>query len=232
MQAKDVMTSPPITVRPATEVQEVARCLLEFSISAVPVLDESGKLLGIISEGDLMQRRETGTERRASWWFAHFAAPEVRAADYLKVHGRRASDVMTEEVITVPDDADLSAVSAIMEKHRVKRLPVMRGGELAGIVSRSDLLHGLADWRPPAAVAIGDEDICTAVLAAFDEASVRAELLNVVVADGVVDLWGVTRSRPEIRAAGAAAENCPGVRAVHNYLSVFPLLVRNSMGAV
>lgn len=232
MQAKEVMTSPPITVTPDTDVREIARCLLEHSISAVPVLGEGGELLGIVSEGDLMRRPEAGTGRPPSWWQAHFASPEERAADYLKVHGRRARDVMTQEVVTVAEDTDLAVVAATMEKHRIKRVPVLRDGKVAGIVSRADLLHGLAGRRREGVAAADDEDIRKAVLAGFGEAGIRAELVNVVVAGGVVDLWGVTRSNTEIRAAGAAAENSAGAKAVHNHLSVLPQLVQNSMGGV
>jgi len=232
MQAKDIMTSPPITVAPNMSVQDVARCLLEHAISAVPVVDEAGDLLGIVSEGDLMRRPEAHTDRQPSWWLAFFAAPEEQAADYLKVHGRRARDVMTRDVITVTDDADLADVASTMEEHRIKRVPVMHEGKLVGIVSRANLLHGLVAWRRALVPSAGDEDVRKAVLAAFEEAAVRAEFVNVVVSDGVVDLWGATRSVEEVRAAGAAAENSVGVKSVNNHLNVFPLLVQNVMGAV
>lgn len=232
MQAKDIMTSPPITVTPSMGVQEVAGCLLDHAISAVPVVDDAGELLGIVSEGDLMRRPEAGTDRHPSWWLAFFATPEAQAADYLKVHGRRAQDVMTRDVVTVNDDAALADVASTMEEHRIKRVPVMHEGKLIGIVSRANLLHGLVAWRQPPAPSTGDKEIRQTVLSALEEASVRAELINVVVSDGVVDLWGVTRSVEEVRAAGAAAESCASVKAVNNHLNVFPLLVQNVMGAV
>ncbi|NQV44971.1 MAG: CBS domain-containing protein [Rhodospirillales bacterium] len=232
MQAKDIMTSPPITVAPTMDVQEVARCLLDHAISAVPVVDDAGNLAGIVSEGDLMRRPESGTNRQPSWWLTIFATPEAQSVDYLKAHGRRARDVMTRDVVTVTHDAALDDVAATMEEHRIKRVPVMREGKVVGIVSRANLLHGLIAWRRAPVPIAGDEDVRTSILAAFEDAGVRAELVNVVVSDGVADLWGVTGSVEEIRAAGAAAENSVGVKAVNNHLNVFPLLVRNSMGAV
>jgi len=145
MQASDVMTTTVITVTPDTPVQEVARLLLESGISGVPVVDAQGALAGIVSEGDLIDRvdGEPGRRRR-SWWLELVRPPEDQARDYLKLHGQRAQDVMTRDVVSVAEDAPLGEIARLLEKHRVKRVPVLRDGRLVGIVSRANLLHGLA----------------------------------------------------------------------------------------
>ncbi len=151
MQAKDVMTSPVVTVGPDASVTDVARLLLERHISAAPVVDGSGTLLGVVSEGDLMRRPEAGTERRPSWWLTLISEPQDEAREYLKSHGLHARDVMTRHVLTVEEDASLQDIATLLEKHRIKRVPVMRAGKVVGIVSRANLLQALvAQSRPPA----------------------------------------------------------------------------------
>src|SRR5690606_8514615 len=140
MQASDVMSTPVISVTEDTSVAEVARLLLRHGISAMPVLGANGRLLGIVSEGDLVRRVESGTEREASWWLRLFGDSEERVRDYAKTHGRRVTDVMTREVTTVNEDASLPEIAALLERRRIKRVPVMRGGEVVGIVSRANLL--------------------------------------------------------------------------------------------
>ena len=144
MRAKDVMTSPAVTVRPDATVEEVAKLLLRRAISAVPVTGEDGGLSGIVSEGDLMRRVESGTERVPSWWLRAFGDDDAAARDYAKSRGRRAADVMTREVVTVGEDATLPEIAALLERHRIKRVPVVRDARVVGIVSRANLLQGLA----------------------------------------------------------------------------------------
>ena len=148
MQIRDVMTTRVITVGPYTEVAEIARCLLKNRISAVPVVETDGHLVGIVSEGDLMRRSESRTEHRTSWWLSLLLLAERRATDYIKTHGRRAQEVMTRALITVNDDASLEEIAEILEKHRIKRVLVIREGKLVGIASRADLLiHRAPNWR-------------------------------------------------------------------------------------
>jgi len=149
MRAMDVMTTNVVTVGPATSVQEVAKILSERSISGVPVVDAENRLIGIVSEGDLLHRVETGTERRVprrrrSWWLDRFAADEELARDYVRSHGRTAEDVMTREVVTVGDTTDLAEIANLLETKRIKRVPVVRDGKLVGIVSRANLVRALA----------------------------------------------------------------------------------------
>src|SRR5271166_3644258 len=149
MRAMDVMTTHVITVGPDTSVQEVAKILSERSISGVPVVDAENRLIGIVSEGDLLHRVETGTERRVqrrrrSWWLDTIGSDEELARQYIKSHGRTAKDVMTREVISVSDTTELADIAMLLETKRIKRVPVLRDGKLVGIVSRANLVRALA----------------------------------------------------------------------------------------
>jgi CBS domain-containing protein len=175
MQAKDIMTTTAVTVRPDASIPEIAHLLLERRISAVPVVDSAGRLLGIVSEGDLMRRPETGTERHPSWWLSLVASPDERAMAYVKAHGGHARDAMTRDVISVSEEASLADVVELLEKHHIKRVPVLRDGRLCGIVSRADLLHGLVARKAAPAAAASDRAIKVAVEKALPEAAVRPD---------------------------------------------------------
>ena len=226
MQAKDIMTTSVVTVSPDTTVPEIAKLLLERRISAVPVIGEAGQLLGMVSEGDLMRRSENETERHRSWWLGLLDAPEQTAFDYIKSHGRHASDVMTRDIVTVGEDAMLEEIADQLEKHRIKRMPVLRDGKMLGIVSRADLLHGLVARRAAPASTAKDSEIRATAQAALEEAGVRSTFVTVVVADGVVQLWGAVDSNAEKQAARVAAEGVPGVKGVDNKIAVLPPNVR------
>src|SRR5690349_10399400 len=130
MRAMDVMTRDVITVGPNTKVSEIAALLLRRHISGVPVVDGNGKLVGMVSEGDLVRRVETGTERRRSWWLEELTENTERASIYAKTHGRKASDVMTTDVVTAPEQMQLREVASVMERHRIKRVPILRGDKI------------------------------------------------------------------------------------------------------
>lgn len=232
MLAKDVMTTSVVTVLPGTEVREIAALFLERRISAVPVLDGDGELRGIVSEGDLLNRPEAGTQHRRSWWLRLFSGPDDQAREYLRVHGHRAKDVMTENVVTVPEDMPLAKIAALLERHRIKRVPVMRDGKLVGIVSRANLLQGLAAWQPQAPVKREDRDIREALIDAFAEAGLPMHQVNVIVSDGVVQLWGGLETKSQHHAALAAAEGTAGVRRVDDHLGIISSLARVAHGSV
>jgi CBS domain-containing protein len=222
MQVKDVMTTSVAAVPPHMAVEDVAAFLLERRISAAPVVDDDGRLLGIVSEGDLLRRPETGTERPRSWWLSLFASSTEAAADYIKTHGRRAIDVMTGDVVTVGEDTPLSEVAGLLERNRIKRLPVVRDGRLVGIISRADLLRALAAARPAPAPpsAADDRAIRDQLMAHLRKVGLpHLHLVNVVVSDGVVHLWGLVDSEVEGKALRIAAEEVPGVRAVESHLA-------------
>ena len=231
MQAKDVMTAAVETVAPDTEVTEIARRLIARNISAMPVVDDSDRVVGIVSEGDLIRRSETETERQPSWWIRVFAEPEERARDYIKSHGMCAKDIMSRNVISVSEDAMLADIAETLEKNHIKRVTVMRGEKLVGIVSRANLLRGLVAAGAKSAPTDSDRDIKAAIEKAVSKAGLGDEHVSVVVADGVATLWGMVGSDAEGAALGLAAERVTGVERVENYINVMPALVRTSMGA-
>lgn len=231
MQVRDVMQADVVTVEPDSDVRYIAKRLLENRISAVPVVDETRHVVGIVSEGDLMRRPESHTERHLSWWLRLAASPDDRAIEYVKSHGRHARDVMVRDVITIQEEASLEKAAELLEKHYVKRLPVLKDGKLVGIVSRADLLHGLVA-RQAAPVASGsDRQIRAAVERTLSDAGVRTQLVSVVVSGGMVHLWGAAESEARKRAAGVAAENVPGVKGVRNDIGVLPPSVMAVMWA-
>jgi CBS domain-containing protein len=222
MLAGQVMTPNPIAVPVTMPIEECARILLEKRISAVPVVDADQHVIGIVSEGDLIRRRETGTERRYSWWLELVSDPQTMARDFVKSSGHKVSDVMTKQVVSVAEDTPLAAIADIMERHRIKRVPVVRNGKLVGIVSRADLVRSLlADRAAPAASAASDSDIRDHFLARLDkEPWGPRSYVNIIVNDGQVELWGFAGSQDEARAIGLLAEDVPGVRAVVNNVRV------------
>jgi len=222
MLVRDVMVTPVITVEPSASVQDVARLFLEKQISAVPVLDGKGELVGIVSEGDLLHRVEAGTERHRSWWLQAFVHDDTLASEYIKSHSRKVSDVMTREVITASPTMPLHEVAALMEKSAIRRLPVLENGQLVGIVSRANLLQAVASARQMLDVTPSDKAIRDRILAGLKrEAWAHTGLLNVTVANGIVDLWGLAQSDTERKAIKVAAEATPGVSAVHDNMVVY-----------
>jgi CBS domain-containing protein len=231
MQAKDIMTTVVATVAPDLKVEDVAKLLLGWNISAAPVVDDQGAVVGIVSEGDLLHRSESETERRRSWWLNLFEGTEERARDYVKSHGRRAEEVMTREVITVSEDMPVGEIAEILEKHRIKRVPVVQDGKLVGIVSRANLLQGLAAHKDRIALESSPDDrtIREAVLARVAEEDwITHGNLNVMVTDGVVELWGWVDSKDERAALKLAVETVPGVAAVEDHLGMVAPYLRGA----
>jgi CBS domain-containing protein len=219
MKARDVMVSPVITVAENVSVRDVAAKLLQHGISAVPVVNDRSQLVGIVSEGDLMHRSEVGTERRRSWWLAGFVGTETLAADYVRSHALRVNDVMTRNVVTTTPDAPLHEIAALLEKNSIKRVPVVENGELVGIVSRANLVQAVASTRKRLDLPLSDSAIRDKLLAHLKRQPwAHTGMLNVTVADGVVDLWGATESDAERSAIRVAAESAQGVRAVNDNL--------------
>jgi len=224
MNASDVMVSPVVTVKPAASVKEVAKTFLERRISAVPVVDDQGKLVGIVSEGDLMHRSEAGTERRHSWWLWGLIGYETLASEYVKAHARKVADVMTRHVITAAPDTPLHEIAALLEKNSIKRVPIVKDGRLVGIVSRANLIQAVASGRKEADNPPSDSAIRDKLLAHLKgQAWADTWLLNVTVSGGVVDLWGITKSDAERKAIRVAAESTPGVSAVNDNLVSRPI---------
>jgi CBS domain-containing protein len=230
MRAMDVMTTDVITVDPETTVQALATLLAERGISGAPVVDASGRLVGIVSEGDLLHRAETGTarrhrERRRSWWLDHFAAELAR--DYVKSHGRTVKDIMTRDVVTVTEDTDLGEVAALLEAKRIKRVPVTRDGKVIGIISRANLVRALASTKgaPPREGEDDDRTIRARLVAELSReewAKVWPE--DIIVRDGVVHFW-LSSDEPEEnkQALRVAAETTSGIRGVEEHVVPAPV---------
>lgn len=225
MQAKDVMTTSLVTARPDTPIRDLAELMLQHRISGIPIVDDDQHILGIVSEGDLMRRPESDTDRRASWWLEAVFSVRDKAEDYIKTHGVKAGDVMTRDVLTAADDMPVRDVARLLEEHRIKRVPVERDGKLVGIISRANLLHGLvaAGLDSPETARADDRTIRHTLLRTLDDqAGINTAMINVIVSDGVVQLWGLVGSVAEKKAAGLAAETTPGVKAVENHLGQMP----------
>jgi CBS domain-containing protein len=224
MKARDVMTLAVFTVKPSMSVKDVACLFMERRISAVPVVDDQGKIVGIVSEGDLMHRSEISTQRRHPWWLVLMAGDEGLAAEYIKAHAKRVADVMTRKVITAGPDTPLQEIAEILEKYGIKRLPIVRDGRLVGIVSRANLVQAIATSGSKLDVPLCDTTIREKLLTHLNKQNwAHTALLNVTVNGGVVDLWGFIESDTERKAIRVAAEATPGVRAVNDHMTARPV---------
>ena len=237
MRAMDVMTTNVITVNPNASVQAVAALLSERGISGVPVVDSEDRVIGIVSEGDLLHRVETGTDRRPdrrtgrrrSWWLDTIGRDQELARDYVKAHGRTVEDIMTRDVVSVSDTAELADIAHLLETKRIKRVPVIKDGKLVGIVSRANLVRALAaaGSQLTTDAAVDDRTIRQRLLAELSGREwVHTWASDIIVRDGVVHIW-VSDDRPEEErhALRVAAENIPGVREVQEHIvpaAVFP----------
>jgi CBS domain-containing protein len=221
MRAAQIMVRDVVTVPPTATVQEIASVLAQKHISAVPVVDKEGRVLGVVSEGDLMRRTEIGTGRQRSWWLRLFTPTETLGHEFVKAHARTAADIMTSPVVTVEPNTSLADIATLLEKHRIKRVPVVQDGRLVGIVSRANLVQTLAMAPSGRPMRDSDENIRDRVLD-----YIRAQpwgmpwLVNIAVEDGVVHLWGLVESEQERQAVRVAAEATPGVKQVKDNLSV------------
>lgn len=224
MLAKEIMTTNVACARADQSIHDVARVLLERSVSALPVVDDDGRLIGVISEGDLLRRVETGTERKQSWWLDMLVSSEEKSRDYLKSHAVHVRDVMTKDVITIDEETPVSEIAGIIEENRIKRVPVLRGERLVGIVSRADIIRVLAVRHVPVtAPAKDDLDLRETVLDAIREVDGKSSpYINALVQDGVVHLWGLAQSPTHKDALQVAVENLPAVKALQNHLQVSP----------
>ncbi len=222
MQAQDIMTRDVVTVEPSTPVHQIATLMTGRRISGMPVVSASGAVVGIVSESDLMHRIETGTQRESKWWLSLFSDPDQMARDYAKTRGLKAEDVMSRNVVSVEFDTPLRKVAEMLDSNRVKRLPVMQGDRLVGLITRSDLVKALlastsATAEPEAAVS--DAAIHTEITKRMNEVTwLDRMFINTVVNDGVVKFHGFIGSNDQRRALHVLAEEIPGVRAVQDEL--------------
>jgi CBS domain-containing protein len=229
MKAADLMTSFVITVRPDATIEYAVQLMLQYRISALPVTDSDGTVLGIITEGDLLRRAETGTEKHHARWVSFLIGPGRLAQEYVHTHGRRVGEVMTERVLTVTPQTPLADLVALMETKHVKRVPVMDQGRLVGIVSRADVmaaLVGLLSEKPAGAVA--DVEIRDQILAEIDRQPWGPRgSVDVIVTNGVVVLKGMIPDERERAALRVAAENVPALRGILTKRSACPSFTAN-----
>jgi CBS domain-containing protein len=226
MKASDIMVTDVIAVKSDGNVQDVAELLLTNRISAVPVIDDAGKLIGMVSEGDLLRRAEAGTGHDRSWWLQLLMGREILAAEYLKEHSRRVSEVMTRDVISATPDTPVAEIATLLERNRIKRVPIVQAGKVVGIVSRANLIQALATFRKksPLPQPVADTELRDKIVSRLKtEPWVRPSLVNVTVSEGTVDLWGIVDSSVEKQALRAAVEVTPGVKAVNDNVIVRPV---------
>ena len=220
MKAADIMTRTVVSVGPEASILEAIRLMCWNKISGMPVVDGEGLLLGIITEGDFLRRAEIGTERKRPRILEMFAAPGQLAREYVRTHGRKVSEIMTSEPLTITEHTPVSEVVRIMEEHRIKRLPVVQGRRVVGIVSRANLVHALAtlayEVKPSSQ---SDAEIRDRILAELEKQPwAPKHFINPIVRNGIVELWGTIFDDREGQAAKVLAENILGVKAVKDHL--------------
>ncbi len=225
MYANDVMTSPVVTAGPDDSVFDIVQLMLDHKISVVPIVDGEARLIGLVSEGDLMRRSEFENEHQPRWWLSALRGKVSLAEGFVKSHGMTASEIMTRDPATVSEDTQLWEIASGLEKRKIKCMPVVRDGRVVGVVSRANLLQALTAQRDKAMDAPSKDD-----------RAIREELmgvlrnerwsdmshLNIVVMNGVVHFWGLVNSEQQREALKVAAENISGVGEVvdHTLIAV------------
>jgi CBS-domain-containing membrane protein len=218
MKARDVMTWGVNSIEADAPVMRAAQVMLQHKISGLPVVDARGKLVGIVTEGDFLRRGEIGTQRHRPRWLEFLIGPGRLAAEYVRACGRKVSEIMTPNPHTITEDTSLDKIVELMERHRIKRLPVVEDGKLVGLVSRANLMHALASLARDAKPSAQDDGAIRDRILAELATQAWAPQINVVVRDGVVELWGVITDERERQAFVVAAENVAGVKLVHDHL--------------
>jgi CBS domain-containing protein len=224
MKARDIMTRKVRTAAPTTSVRDLAQTMVARGISALPVVDRKGRILGIVSEGDLLRRAEAGTKGRRAWWRNLLAGTGSQAREYVKRRGTRARDVMTRPVVSVTETTDVAEIADLIEKWRIKRVPVVRRGKLVGIVSRRDLVRIVSRAKLAGRHAGPDDAALRDQLRRQldSEPWSGAAFVNFVVEKGVIELHGMVGSPAQRDAVRVLAENTPGAREVKDKLSILP----------
>jgi len=227
MNAADIMTPDVIVAHPDTTLEALVDLMLDHRISGLPIIDD-GIIVGIVSESDLLRRAETGTEKRRSNLLELLSSTASSSADYVRTHGRKASEIMSTDLITVAPDTPIAEIADILESRRIKRVPVVAEGKVLGIVTRANIMKALAVrlHRAPQPVNTDDRSIRWALWDEFQRHrwAQKVAQFDVSVRDGVVHLWGIVRGEDHRRALVVAAENTPGVKAVRDHLEDGSLL--------
>jgi CBS domain-containing protein len=216
MKAQDVMVRNVLTVGPDTSVADAVAMLVKHDISALPVVNPDGSLVGILSEADLLEREELGAEHHYPWWIESLMPASKLAERFAKAHGKRVSEVMSTNVIFASEDTPVSEIAALLETHRIKRVPIINDGKIVGIVSRSNLMQALASCKLVESKSKTDRSIRLELLDRLRQQQRWTDFgeRNIIVQDGVVHLWGLISSDAERKALAALAEGIPGVVSV------------------
>lgn len=224
MKAHDIMTRDVMTVKPETPVHDVAALMVEKHISGVPVVGENGVVIGMVSQSDLLHRSEVGTEPKRKWWFRAFADANALARDFVKTHGHKAYDVMARSVVSVREDAELRDVADILDKHRIKRVPVVKDGHLVGIVTRGDLVRALSMAQITKADSRKKFENAALYKALQDRLRKQPWIskiyVNFTVNGGVVEMWGFVDSAEQHRALRLLVDETEGVTRVDDKIKV------------
>jgi CBS domain-containing protein len=219
MRTHQIMTRKVITVGTATPIVDAANMMLEKHVSGLPVVDEAGKLVGIVSQGDFIRRAEIGTQRKRGRWLKILLGPGRAASDFAHERGRKVGEIMTPNPWTVTEDATLEDVVELMEHNNIKRLPVVRADQLVGIVTRSNLLQAVAELARDVPDPTADDDqIRNRIITSIEKADWTPFGLGVIVSNGNVHLSGVITNEQSRQAAIVATENISGVKKVHDHL--------------
>lgn len=222
MQAQDVMVRGVIAVGPDMLVRAAANAMVSNRISALLVMDLSAKLVGIVSEGDLIRRVENDTERQRSSWLQLFMSSDALAKEFVKSHSRCVADVMTKQVITAAPQTPLREVANLMEKHGIKRVPIVEDDKVVGIVSRANLLQALASSSDDTEWTESDRVLRERIIDGIKDMPWASRPFNVVVSKKRADLWGFVFSEDEKAAVRVAAQMTPGIESVDDHLRVLP----------
>jgi CBS domain-containing protein len=219
MRAHQIMTRQVVTIATDAGIADTASIMLDKHISGLPVVDADGKLVGIVSQGDFIRRAEIGTQRKRGRWLKFLVGPGKAASDFVHERGRKVGEIMTPEPYTVTEDATLEDIVELMERNNVKRLPVVRGDKLVGIVTRSNLLQAVAGLARDVPDPTADDDhIRNRIITSVEKADWAPFGLGVIVLNGVVHLSGVITNERSRAATIVAAENVSGVTKVHDHL--------------
>ena len=220
MKAADVMSSKVISVSAAASIVEAAKLMLQHHISGLPVLNAEQRIVGIVTEGDFLRRAETGTPRQRPRWLDFVLGPGRLADEYVRTFGRKIEEIMTPDPLCISEDTPLEDVVRIMERHRIKRLPVVKEDRVVGIVSRANLVQALVSLLPETKTDHPkDAEIRGRILAEIASRPwMPGSMVNIVVRDGIVELWGTIFDDRERQALRVAAENVDGVKAVKDHI--------------
>jgi CBS domain-containing protein len=220
MKARDVMTQPVISIAQSASILDAVALMLRHKISGLPVVDSTGKLIGMVTEGDLLRRAEIGTQRRRPRWIEFFI-PGRLANEYVQASGRRVEEIMSVDVHTVDEQAPLEDVVQVLERHRIKRVPVLQGGQLAGIITRANIVRALIGAAKAAPKRSRDDAAIREALIAELEKQSWAPVgdLSIDVSNGVITLSGIVTDDRVRQALCVAAENIPGVKRVEDQIA-------------